>query len=117
MTEDRAVRNKRVALDAIGLLERIVSLLDLDGLRAELAAFHDRWAARGVHWTRPPEPGAFDLDAWLTADDIAELADVSADAVRRWHYRGHITRLYGDDGRPRYNVGEVVKYQARRAIR
>lgn len=117
--EPRADRNKRIALEAIAMLERIATDY---GLRAqewaecELGKFRARWAARGVEWVNPPQLGAFDLDRWVHADEMAEYADVKPDTVRRWAYRGHITTQYDAiSGRPLYNIGECVAYQAKRA--
>jgi hypothetical protein len=86
-----------------------------DVLRRELRDFHDRWIARGVLWLRPSLV-PFDPDAWLSAAEMAELADVKPGTVREWHYRGHITSIESADGSPLYNVLEVVRYQARRNL-
>lgn len=119
VTESREVRNKRVALDAIAILERVIDQggdpysVRLARAWKETQAFHQRWCDRGVLWTRPTmQP--FDLDTWLPAEDVAELADVTAKTVRSWQYRGHITAGRDNEGRPLYNVGEVLRYQARR---
>ena len=115
--EPREVRNKRIAIEAVTLLERIAN--DEGGMRAqewaryELEQFRQRWEARGVKWLRPPrEP--FDPDEWLSAPDMAERSDVKAETVRRWHLRGHITAITNDDGGLLFNVGEVNAYLARR---
>ncbi|PKQ59737.1 hypothetical protein B5566_02530 [Mycobacterium sp. MHSD3] len=116
--EPRELRNKRIALEAINLLEYAATEEGLrrvqDWVRHELEAFRRRWEARGVPWVRP-DRNHYDPDEWLTARDMAERADVQPDTVRRWHYRGYITSIPGADGRPLYNVGEVVAYQAKRA--
>lgn len=113
----REQRNKRVAIQAIGLLEQITELLELPALRDELDRLHTEWEAAGITWTRPPKPGAFNMDAWLPGPEIAELADVDTATVRVWHHRGHITAIRDDQGRNLYNVGDVVRYQARRTRR
>lgn len=114
MTESRELRNKRISIEAVNLLERAATA---DGMRVqewvrqELAAFRARWEARGVPWLRPV--ANYDPDEWLTAHDMAARADVEATTVRRWHLRGHITaHMLGD--RLYYNVGEVVAYLAKR---
>lgn len=114
--EPRAERNKRVAIEAIQLLDRAATEEGLrvqEWLRHELAAFRERWAARGVPWVNPPSASAFDFDQWVTAEEMAEHADVRPGTVRMWHHRGHITSMIRD-GRTLYNIGEVVKYQNRR---
>lgn len=115
--EPRELRNKRIALEAINLLEYAATEEGLrrvqDWVRCELEAFRRRWEARGVPWMRP-DTTPFDPDEWLTADEMAKRADVKPDTVRRWHYRGYITSIPDAGGRRLYNVGEVVAYQARR---
>lgn len=114
---NRELRNKRIAIEALDLLERVAALDgtadELEWLRDEFGALLARWEGRGVTWLRPIQV-PYDPDEWLTAAEMAERADVEPDTVRRWHYRGHITSVVGSDGRPYYNVGEVVAYQARR---
>lgn len=120
MRESREIRNKRVALEAIAMLEYIAT--HQGGLRAEewaayhLAEFHKRWEGRGVRWLGTA--GHVDFDEWLPADQMADYADVTATTVRSWRYRGHITSVTDYDGRTQlYNVGEVVRYQSRRVKR
>lgn len=116
MRESREIRNKRVALDAITLLERIAYFWGNGEAIREAEEFHRRWAAAGVAWTRTTI-SAFDLETWLPATEMAELADVTATTVRSWHYRGHITRFFCPERGHVYNVGEVVRYQAGRDIK
>lgn len=111
--ETRELRNKRIALEAIGLLQRCAYILDDPVISNELDLFRQRWEARGVTWLRPADT-PFNPDAWLPAPEIAKLADVTPNAVRNWYTRGHITSTDGPNGRPLFNVGEVVRYQARR---
>jgi hypothetical protein len=108
--EPRADRNKRIAIEAITLLERAAND---DGLRIqdELAAFRARWDH--VPWVHPPTVSGFDLDLWVTAEEMAKHADVKPNTVRRWNYRGYITSVT-IGGRLHYNIGEVVAYQNRR---
>lgn len=114
--EPRADRNKRIAIEAIALLERAATEEGLrvqEWLRHELKSFRNRWTERGVEWVQP-QLGAFDLDQWVTAEEMAKHADVQPGTVRRWHYRGHITSTT-HNGRLLYNIGEVVTYIAKRA--
>jgi hypothetical protein len=115
--ESREDRNKRIAIEAITLLERAVAG-DLTGehLAAEVAGLHARWEQRGVDWTRPAL-WLVDTEEWLCANDMAQYLDVSAEQVRRWCYRGHITMRHNDGGVPVYNVGECVAYKVRRGTR
>lgn len=108
--ETREERNKRIALEALTLLEKAAGG---KAVSLELEELHRRWEARGVRWTRPT-PLICDPDDWLTANDMAEYFDVTAEMVRRWHYRGRITSERSPDGTPLYNVGEVIAYRARR---
>ena len=78
---------------------------------AALEDFHARWEARGVWWTRP-RPMAFDFDDWISAADMAVLADVAPNTVHQWRHRGYITSQTAPDGSPLYNVGEVMRHQA-----
>jgi hypothetical protein len=112
MRYSREARNKLVALDAIGLIERALDTDSMGLLDLEFDAFHERWTEAGVSWTRRL-PAAFDFDDWLPATEMAEYADVEPATVRRWHLRGHIT-ADKVDGVMHYNVGEVIKYLAKR---
>lgn len=119
--ESREDRNKRIAIEAIELATKAIALL----LRAnagqqsshtvaqDIEAFHQRWEARGVTWTRP---GMLELDPdeWCTAAELGDYLDKDPATIRRWHYRGHITSIPASDGTPLYRVGEVVAYEARR---
>lgn len=110
------MRNKRIAIEAVTLLERAATedgLRVQEWLRHELSALRARWEARGVHWLRPPSD-TFDPDEWLNANDMAARADVKPETVRRWHLRGYITSMPSADGLL-FNVGEVAALQARRA--
>lgn len=123
-TESREDRNKRIAIEAITLAERVAKVLErsrqgvqcAEDVAAELEAFHTRWKARGVNWTRPSllplEP-----DEWYTANELAAHLDKDPATIRRWHYRGHISALTSPDGTPRYQWGEVVAYDAARRAR
>jgi hypothetical protein len=113
--EPRELRNKRIAIEAVALLDRAATE---EGLRVqawlqhEVEEFRRRWEKRGVPWLRVVP--TYDPDEWLTANEMAERADVKPDTVRRWHYRGYITAEKGGDSQLYYNVGEVVRYQAKR---
>lgn len=112
--EPRADRNKRIALQLMRLLECAATEEGLrvqQWLQIELASLRERWSH--VPWLQPPQPGTFDLDEWVTAEEMATHADVKPGTVRMWHHRGHITSMMRD-GRILYNIGEVVNYQNRR---
>lgn len=111
--ESREDRNKRIAIEAIDLLERAVA--GNDELAHEVELFHQRWESRGVNWTRPGLMH-LDLDDWVSAAEMAEFADVAPNTIHQWRSRGHITSIPGPNG-PLFNVGEVVAYQARRRTR
>lgn len=112
----RESRNKHIADEAINLLKRAVAEeMPATAISANLEALMQRWEARGVSWLRPDQV-PYDPDEWLTANELAERADVDAATVRRWHLRGHITAEKGSDKLLYFNVGEVVGYQARRGI-
>ncbi|WP_156752957.1 hypothetical protein [Mycobacterium sp. 1245801.1] len=113
--DSRELRNKRVAMDAFDLLDRAVqesTTMGPETLRIEVEDLRRRWESRGVMWLRPDRT-PYDPDEWLTANEMAERADVRPITVRMWANRGHITsqRI---DGHVYYNVGEVVAYQGRR---
>jgi hypothetical protein len=111
--EPREVRNKRIAIEAITLLERTVEgELSAKSLALELETFHRRWE-RHVSWTRPVRVH-YDPDEWLPAAEMAARADVEPETVRRWHLRGHITAIRGDGNVLLFNVGEVNAYLVRR---
>lgn len=118
--EPRETRNKRIAIEAIALLRRMVNvlnrarqgvMLDVDA-GDELEEFTRRWEKRDVPWVRPGGP-AYDPDTWLTANEMALYMDTTAAAVRRWAYRGHVTVLDGAES-PLYNVGECMAYRAKK---
>lgn len=114
MAESRADRNKRIALQAIQLLERAATEPGLrvdKWLQHELAALRERWSH--VPWVQPTTVSGFDLDLWVTAEEMAVHADVKPNTVRKWHHRGFIT-AHKIGNRMHYNIGEVVRYQAKR---
>ncbi|WP_301119813.1 hypothetical protein [Mycolicibacterium fortuitum] len=114
MAVDRAARNKNIAIQAIDLARSFADMTpDPAQTAVALEEFHARWEAEGVWWTRP-RPMAFDFDDWISAADMAVIADVGPNTVRMWCRRGHITAGCAPDGSPLYNVGEVLRYQARR---
>lgn len=83
----------------------------MDLLRVEFDALRERWSH--VPWVQPQFWGRFDLDDWVTAEEMAKHADVKPGTVRMWHHRGYIT---GEkhNGRRVYSIREVVNYQNRR---
>lgn len=108
--EDRA---KRVALAAIDLA---CQLARDDTDVAMIDAFRARWVLAGAGWVRL-EPWPLNPEDWLPASDIAMLADVTTSAVRKWRARGHITERHDANGRPLYNVGEVLAWLAKQRQR
>lgn len=119
--ETREDRNKRIALEAITLAGRFAELthraqqgqVTLDRPLNELEDFHRRWESREVHWTRGG-PLILDHDEWASAQDIAEQIDRTPELIRQWHSRGYISSMPDVDGKPLYNVGEVVACEAQR---
>ncbi|DAZ90133.1 Uncharacterised protein [Mycobacteroides abscessus subsp. bolletii] len=113
--ESREVRNKRIAIIAIDLLTRVVAG-DIADPAAALARFHQARVDEHVYWTQPSAM-PYDPDQWLTANEMAEIADVLPSTVQQWNYRGYITSSQAHDGTKLYNVGEVNRYLARRRPR
>ena len=109
--ESREERNRRIALEALGLLERAARVDPVTAVEVE--ALHRRWEQRGVRWTRPRE-FVLEPDDWWPAQILAEEIDVDAATIRRWALRGHITARKSRQGLL-YNVGEIMAYRARRA--
>ena len=117
--ESREDRNKRIALEALELLERCATG-DLRSspaalVRGELEALRQRWEDRHVAWIRPQR--ALDHDEWVTAQELSEQIDKSPATIRSWYYRGHISSVPADDGTPLYNVGEAIAWEAQRRVR
>jgi hypothetical protein len=109
--ESREERNRRIAVEALTLLDRAARTDRV--IAVEVEALHRRWEQRGVRWTRPR---AFILDPadWLPAQILAEEIDVDAATIRRWALRGHISSRKSVQGKL-FNVGEILAYRARRA--
>lgn len=105
----RELRNKMIAIEALMLLSKVTPE------PPELEELYQRWEKRGVRWLRP-ELSIVHPDDWLSAAAMAEHVDVDAATIRRWHYRGHITSMQGSDGRAVFNVGDVLRYRARRGL-
>lgn len=112
--EDKA---KRVALSYRRLAERAdpAAVADLDR----------QWQAEGVFWTVPSN-SPIDTDAWLDAADIVvhlqHLVHLTEHQVRQMAYRKRkggdgILEEPGPDGRPRYNVGDLLGYLTRQRQR
>lgn len=114
--ESRELRNKRIAIEAITLLRRAsMGEMSHEELAVDVEDLFRRWEERGVGWIRPG-PATVHPDDWVTANEMASAADMSAAAVRRLHYRGRISSITSDDGTPLYNVGEVLRYRASRDV-
>lgn len=112
--EDKA---KRVALSYRRALEQ----LDPEAT----AALDRQWQDQGVHWT-VPSPVPIDADAWMSAADIVShlqhLVSLNEHQVRQMAYRKRkggdgIIETVGADGRPQYNVGDVLEYLKRQRLR
>lgn len=110
--EDKA---KRVALSYRQLVEDITQGRCYDPAD-DLYRLDQRWAAYGIHWPNPPldhiEP-----DEWLTAADVAHLADRTPADIYRWARRGNIQQRASADGSPEYLVGSVINYQHQQRAR
>ena len=114
--ESRELRNKRIAIEAITLLRRAsLGEMSHEEVAVDAEDFYRRWEDRGVVWVRPG-PATVHPDDWVTANEMAAEADMSAAAVRRLCYRGRISSITADDGTPLYNVGEVLRYRAARDV-
>ncbi|DAZ90331.1 hypothetical protein [Mycobacteroides abscessus] len=113
--ESREARNKRIAITAIDLLTRIVAG-DISDPAAALARFHQERINEHVYWTQPSTM-PYDPDQWLTANEMAEIADVEPGTVQKWNHRGYITSSEAHDGTKLYNVGEVNRLLAKRQRR
>lgn len=112
--EDKA---KRVALS----YRRIAELADPQAV----AKLDRHWQDEGVFWT-VPSSRPLDHDAWLTATDIVvhlqHLVSLTEHQVRQMAYRKRkggdgILEELGADGRPRYNVGDLLAYLTRQRTR
>ncbi|AMQ67041.1 MULTISPECIES: hypothetical protein [Mycolicibacterium] len=112
--EDKA---KRVALSYRRLAEQ---------MNPDAVANLDRqWQDQGVYWTVPSDE-PIDHDAWLTAADMVlhlkHLVTLNEQQIRQMAYRKRkgrdgIIEEPGADGRPRYNVGDLLAYLTRQRTR
>jgi hypothetical protein len=100
-----ADRARRIAQD----LHRRLARHDPD----EAAQVAARAAELGEPWLTP-RPDALDLDALLSAPDMADYlaGDITADTIRQWASRGHIRRHKDDHGRTVYRVGDILDHVA-----
>lgn len=112
--EDRA---KRVALSYRHLVETIASgeLSDDIAINTALRTLDDRWCDLGAGWVRPTL-APLDLDAWLTAAQMAKLFHQDPHTIYDWGRLGRL-RVSIQGGVRRYNVGDVVAYQQQRRLR
>lgn len=108
--EDRA---KRVALAAIDLA---CHLARDEHDAAKIESFRSRWVGAGAGWVAVRQT-PIDPDDWLSAGEMAALVDVSASAVYKWRCRGHISERRDPNGRPLFNVGEVLAWLAAQRMR
>lgn len=118
--DDREDRAKRVALAYRQLLLQ-VAYGEVCDATAALAACDEYWLDRGQHWVSPAiDP--YDPDDWITANDAAHYTGYEPTTIRKWaelKRKGNdgITEKIGPDGRPRYNIGDIRLYDARRRQR
>lgn len=111
--EDRA---KRVAL-SYRRLALAIAAGDVADPTAALADLDARWDERGAGWVAPTR-APLDLDAWLTAGEVARLLCIDPQRLRDWARRGHIRTMQAQLAGPRrYCVGDVVSYQRTRRLK
>ncbi|QBP29752.1 hypothetical protein SEA_TYPHA_97 [Mycobacterium phage Typha] len=112
--EDKA---KRVALS----YRRLAEALD----PGAVAQLDRQWQDQGVYWTVPSDD-PIDTDAWLTAGEMVthlkHLVALNEQQIRQMAYRKRkggdgIVEDKGADGRPRYNVGDLLAYMMRQRNR
>lgn len=122
--DSREEKFKRVALSYRTLVEDIIAGRVPDPARA-LADRDRHWQDYGQLWV-VPSPAPVDQEAWLTAADLvihlAHLVTLNEQQVRQWAYRRRkggdgVDEVPGSDGKPRYNVGDVLAYLARQRTR
>lgn len=122
--DSREEKFKRVALSYRRLVEDIIAGKVNDPARA-LADRDRHWQSYGQLWV-VSSPAPVDQEAWLTAADLVihlgHLVTLNEQQVRQWAYRRRkggdgIDELPGTDGKPRYNVADVLEYLARQRTR
>ncbi|AMU58961.1 hypothetical protein [Mycobacteroides abscessus] len=120
--EDKA---KRVALSYRQLLEDVAAGRITDPMQALIE--RDRyWQDLGVYWA-VPSVAPVDQEAWLSAADLvihlAHIVQLTEHQVRNWAYRRRkglgdgITERTGPEGKPEYNVADVLAYLTRQRVR
>jgi hypothetical protein len=118
--DDREGKAKRVALAYRELAFRIAAGQCPDP-EAALGREDRFWLAREQHWIRPGvDP--YDPDDWINANDAAHYTGVQPGTIRKWaelKRKGQdgIIERHGPDGKPRYNVGDIIRYGVRRRQR
>ena len=103
--DDRLDRRSRVAHMYRSALEAAdpAGCAELD---AAMLSFGQAWIVEGV---------CLDPESLLTTTELAEIADVTPEAVRMWAYRGRIARCATNSrGAAQYRWGDVL--DAQRAI-
>ncbi len=122
--DSREEKCKRVALSYRALIEDIIAGRVADAAGA-LADRDRHWQSFGQLWVAP-SPAPVDQDAWLSAADLvvhlSHLVSLTEQQVRQWAYRHRkggdgIDEMPGPDGKPRYNVADVLGYLARQHSR
>lgn len=123
--DSREEKIKRVALSYRAFAEDVIAGRVADPVVA-LAERDRYWQSYGMLWV-VSSPAPVDQDAWLSAADLvihlAHLVTLNEQQVRQWAYRKRkgigdgIDEVPGTDGKPRYNVGDVLAYLKRQRVR
>ncbi len=122
--DSREEKVKRVALSYRSLLEDVIAG-KIDNPEQALADRDRFWQDYGQLWV-VSSPAPVDTDAWLSATDLvihlAHLVTLNEQQVRQWAYRKRkgkdgIDEDMANDGKPRYNVGDVLTYLKRQRTR
>lgn len=107
--DSREEKARRVALSYRHLVEVLLTT-GLKDPQAALAELDAKWLDLQQFWLfadRRP----LNVDEWLSASEMAEIVFLPAQVIRMWGVRGHV-RVRVLDGLNRYNVGDVVEYEA-----
>lgn len=85
----------------------------LESVDPELCHDLDERAIKvGQGWIRPLEMPVTDLDAVLTAEQLAAMFYLKPRTIRMWGYRGQVP-VYGKKGKPEYRLGDVIDHLAK----
>ncbi len=123
--DSREEKFKRVALSYRALVADVIAGKVADP-EAALAERDRYWQTYGQLWV-VSSPAPVDHDAWFNAGDLvihlAHLVTLNEQQVRQCAYRKRkgigdgIDEMAGNDGKPRYNVGDVLSYLTRQRLR